>query len=219
MSGGGGICRARTEVRWMRFVDGENFTFQGSKFLQNEHILSTHLDIESPYYIKDQFLWIPVDGGSAMANYNLAPQWANTSVHNNQMPEAIRSYYYTMVTGAKDEVVPTVERKIWDRGFTPRVIWKEKGKMKSKAVDSSISVDMLSAAYENQFDLVEIWTGDADYIPLVNAVKKLGKVVVCCFFGENYGLSSELKIACDRYCDISGHMSLHWTRFSKEPKA
>lgn len=210
MSGIGGMCRAKTELRWMRFVDGENFVHQGSKFLTERFNRTAKLDIVSPFFKKDHFLWLPAQGWSAAINYHLAAQWSSARKENNQTPEAIRAYYYTVVSGARDEVVLVTEKMIWDIGFTPRVIWKEKAKKKSKAVDSSISVDMLSAAYENQFDLVEIWTGDADYIPLINAVKRLGKVVVCCFFGEEYGLSNELKVACDRYCDISELVEQRW---------
>ncbi|NGX57570.1 MAG: hypothetical protein K940chlam3_00463 [Chlamydiae bacterium] len=211
MSGGGGFCRAKTELRWMRFVDGENFVHQGSKFLAKHFNCPEELDVSSPFFLKEHFLWLPAQGGwSAVTNYNLSAHWPSARKENSQTPEAIRAYYYTVVSGDKDKVVPATEKTIWEIGFTPRVLWKKKGKMKSKAVDSSISVDMLSAAYENQFDLVEIWTGDADYIPLVNAVKRLGKIVVCCFFNEDYGLSQELRIACDRYCDISDLMLQRW---------
>jgi uncharacterized protein (TIGR00288 family) len=69
---------------------------------------------------------------------------------------------------------------------------------------------MLVAAYEDQFDVVEIWTGDADYIPLVEAVKRRGKVVICCFFNEDHGLSTSLRNSCDRYCDISELFTRKW---------
>lgn len=93
---------------------------------------------------------------------------------------------------------------------------QEKAKKKSKAVNSSISVDMLSVAYENQFDIVEIWTGGADHLPLISVVKRLGKVVICCCFGKKYGLSHELKVVHEHHCDISELMEQRWK--AKQPE-
>ena len=41
--------------------------------------------------------------------------------------------------------------------------------------------------------------GDGDYVPLVEEVKRLGKIVVCVFFDVGNGLSPALKIACDEF--------------------
>ncbi len=210
MSSAGGFCRAKTELRWMRFVDGENMVHQGTKFLESHFPHSGGPSSTSPFFEKGHFLWLPAQGWSAVTNYHLSAHWPSARNENSQTPEAIRAYYYTVVTGSREKVVPTTERKIWEIGFTPRVLWKAKATQKSKTVDSLISIDMLSAAYEDQFDLVEIWTGDADYIPLINAVKRLGKIVVCCFLGEEHGLSRELRIASDRYCDITDLMIKRW---------
>ena len=66
MSGIGGMCRAKTELRWMRFVDGENFVLEGGKFLKDRFNLTTDLDISSPFFKKDHFLWLPSKGWSAV---------------------------------------------------------------------------------------------------------------------------------------------------------
>lgn len=189
---------------------------QGTRFLESHFKCPVDLGNSSPFFEKNHFLWLPAQGWGAVKNYNLSAHWARGE--NSQTPEAIRAYYYTVVTGAKDTVVDATEAKLWEIGFTPRVLWKAKQKKKCKAVDSSISIDMLSAAYENQFDLVEIWTGDADYIPLIKAVKRLGKIVVCCFFGKDYGLSRELKLSCDRYCDISDLVINRWNADLSNPR-
>lgn len=64
MSGVGGMCRAKTELGWMRFVDGENFVHQGSKFLAERFNRSAKLNIVSPFFKKDHFLWLPAKVGA-----------------------------------------------------------------------------------------------------------------------------------------------------------
>jgi len=47
---------------------------------------------------------------------------------------------------------------------------------------------MLSHAFLNNYDVATLIAGDADYVPLVEEVKRLGKVVYVLFFVSN-GLS------------------------------
>lgn len=211
MSGIGGFNKGNeSKLRWMRFVDGENLALQGAKILQRQ--FGPECFKNSPEYFEPgSFLWFPSIGCSGLTNHHLSPHWrvSREGCWNNQASEAIRAYYYTVISGT-DEKFSSVEDRIWNLGFAPKVFRKSKSVQKTTCVDFSISAEMLAAAYKDQFDVVEIWTGDADYIPLIEEVKRCGKVVVCCFFNEDHGLSSYLKKSCDRYCDISALFSQRW---------
>src|SRR5579862_2464094 len=124
MSGAGGFCRGnKSELRWMRFVDGENIAFQGAKLLQDQ-IGPECLKFPSEYFEPDSFLWFPARGWSGVTNHHLCPHWkfSKEGCLNNQASEAIRASYYTVVQGADDKL-SSIKDKIWGLGFTPKVFW------------------------------------------------------------------------------------------------
>ena len=98
-----------------------------------------------------------------------------------------------------------------ERGFEPKLFKREHGK--SKAVDLALATDVLTLAGEGRYEVAVIFAGDGDYVPVVEAVKRLGRHVVVGFFaGEGHGLSDELRIAADDFVDITGYLVLYWRR-------
>src|SRR5437667_2576926 len=75
----------------------------------------------------------------------------------------IRSHYYTSTTGDTD-FVDGVRAKLRNLGFYPEVFSKPKG-ARSKGVDITLTKDMLSDAFMNNYDDAVLLAGDADYIP------------------------------------------------------
>src|SRR3972149_607642 len=113
---------------------------------------------------------------------------------------AVRSYYYTSVFG-DDNKIAEIKSKIWACGFDPQVFKKARKEEKAKGVDIALTIGMLSHAYMNNYDVALLFSGDGDYTPVVNEVKRLGKAVYICAFSRS-GLSEELKIASDSFIDI-----------------
>ncbi len=62
---------------------------------------------------------------------------------------------------------------------------------------------MLSHASRKNHALAILIAGDADYVPLVKAVKVEGSRVYVWFFDEHYGLSRDLRMSADLYAEIS----------------
>jgi uncharacterized LabA/DUF88 family protein len=113
----------------------------------------------------------------------------------------IRSFYYTAVAGEQKERDDAVQR-LKDAGFTTPCIFKKKpprqqGQEKSKKVDIKLSVDMLANAYMGNYDVAILVSGDADFVPAVREVQRLGKFVYLYFIDR--GLSPELKRAADGF--------------------
>ncbi|MEB3294339.1 MAG: NYN domain-containing protein [Synechococcales bacterium] len=105
----------------------------------------------------------------------------------------------------------TVQKKLHNIGFTPRVFKKASKDKKSKGVDIALATDVLSNAYNDNFDVVVLVAGDGDYKPLVEEIKHLGKVVYLNFFLEKKnGLSEELCLTSDRYFDFSKPFIQGW---------
>src|SRR5689334_6309925 len=146
--------------RWMMFVDGENLTFRAQEVLSANGVVPT----EGPFWNKDRFIWQPALQGVHVINQG----------RNYLETLAVRSYYYTSLTGDADSL-NQVRSKLWDLGFTPRVFKKHKQTEKAKGVDITLTKDMLLHAVNNHYDVAVLVAGDGDYVPLVDEVKHLGK--------------------------------------------
>lgn len=106
------------------------------------------------------------------------------------------------------------ERSLWENGFLAKVFKKQKQQTKSKGVDIALTTDFLSNAFLNNYDVAVLIAGDADYIPMVNEVKRLGKLVYIVFFhGEKLGLNLALHLASDQFLNISGTFKEQWLEF------
>jgi uncharacterized LabA/DUF88 family protein len=64
-----------------------------------------------------------------------------------------------------------------------------------KGDDIRLAVDMVSGAYENQYDTAVIVSGDGDFVPVVEKVRKLGKTVENAYISVSR--SSALSSACN----------------------
>lgn len=192
VSGGPPIHRRE----WMLFVDGENLTIRGQSLCAEKKVQL----VEGPNYKEDCFLWFC--GGQAR---NVRYQ-AENRLHDS----ALRAYYYTSVVGS-DEILTQVKQSLRDMSFAPVVFRKEKNR-NSKGVDIALTKDVLSHAFRGNFEIAVLVAGDADYLPLVEEVQRLGKLVYIWFYADVKvgGLNPALRLASDHFYDIT--TDLLWTR-------
>jgi uncharacterized LabA/DUF88 family protein len=186
-------------LRWMLFVDGENFAIRAKAFAAARSIDL----VEGENYQRDVFVWLPgVACNRPLTNNN--PQAAVPEVRKT----AVRAYYYTSCAGDHDKL-RNVEQSLWNLGFTPRVFKKPCKGTKSKGVDIAMTTDVLSHAYQDHYDVAVLLSGDADYVPVVNQLKRIGKIVLCLSF-DNSSFSNELKLASDRSISIDPLFEEKW---------
>ncbi|MCK4415462.1 MAG: NYN domain-containing protein [Candidatus Eisenbacteria sp.] len=196
--------------RWMMFVDGENLTLQGQKVAE-----AAGLQLQpGPYWRKDVFLWVP--GPDPVTTVFLVGYPGSMHLSFQLEQRAVRSHFYTALVGS-EETQRETEKQLRDRSFEPRVFRKVGGK--SKGVDIALTTDMLAHAYRDNYDLAVLIAGDRDYLPLVQEVKRLGKVVCVFFFAEpGYGLNPELRVAADRFGPLDQFIIDNWRRhLAKQP--
>lgn len=186
--------------RWMLFVDGENFTARFQEIAKN-HAVGLE---EGKYYRKDTFVWYP-DRNARMALTNSKDPPLKVEA------KAIRAFYYTSVTGGSENQ-GEVEAALWDMGFQPRVFHKDSRGQKSKGVDIRLTTDLLSNAFQDNYDVAVVISGDADYAPVFEEVKRLGKVVFLAFFANN-GLSPKLKLTADAFWECEQPFIELWQEF------
>jgi uncharacterized LabA/DUF88 family protein len=174
--------------RWMMFVDGENLTLRAQEFCQQNGIALN----EGKFYAKDAFVWLtslwPTDN----------PSWRNMDYE--LQPRGIRAHFYTSLRGDHDRV-RSVEESLKAIGFTPHVFKRPSDSRQSKGVDISLAKDLLANAFMNNYEAAILVAGDGDFVPLVDEVKRLGKIVYVMFFSAN-GLSPDLKLAADIFIPL-----------------
>jgi hypothetical protein len=184
--------------RWMLFVDGENLTIRAQAIADAEGIALS----EGPFYMKDTFVWLPDSPGTralgSTGELNLPLQ------HH-----AVRAHYYTSVIG-NEEKIRRVRNDLFEMGFAPKVFKKSKNR-RSKAVDITLATDMLSHAHRDNYDVAFLFAGDGDYVPLVEEVQRLGKVVYVAFF-KGSGLSNDLELASDTFLYFDGFFFAMWKK-------
>jgi uncharacterized LabA/DUF88 family protein len=172
----------------MLFVDGENVTARGQEISKERS-----LEFEAGQHFKrDVYLW------PRGANPR-KPLFPSHSSGARLFEYAVRAYYYTSTTG-DDSILEDVRKSLWELHFTPSVFRKSKG-ARSKGVDITLTKDMLSHAFHGHYDVAVLCTGDGDYVPVVEEVKRMGKIVHLLAFAS--GLNPRLKYACDDFFDLA----------------
>jgi uncharacterized LabA/DUF88 family protein len=189
--------------RWMLFIDGENLTIRAQEWAKVKGFPL----IEGGYYLPNVFVWIPgAKANTALTNTGNPPL--------EIQPYAIRSYYYTSVVGDEPKR-SAVRRALWELGFHPEVFKKTKQDQKAKGVDIALAKDFLSNAYNDNYDVAVLVAGDGDYIPLVEEVKRLGKVVYVAFFcDKGFGLNEDLELSSDRSFEFGSLFQEKWVEFA-----
>lgn len=82
----------------------------------------------------------------------------------------------------------------------PRTFKKESRSAKTKSVDINLTVDALRAGCNGQGDVVQLLSGDGDYIPLIDEVMRHGTQVWVCAFSK--GLNPQLRHVADEFFDL-----------------
>jgi hypothetical protein len=183
----------------MLFVDGENLTLRAQALVASMAKFSLP---PGPLYREDVFVWLP----RTACEHGAADLSIFHDVHLGGPP--LRSIYYTSLVG-DEETLQKVRTDLWTLEFQPEVFKKTARDQKAKGVDISLTKDMLSHAFLDNYDIAVLVAGDGDYVPLVQEIKRLGKRVHLCFFAGQ-GLNPNLKLAADHFADLTQDFMQHW---------
>jgi uncharacterized LabA/DUF88 family protein len=153
-------------------------------------------DAAAFFYQKDVYFWPERQPAAHWIVYGrgINAPWTKR-FHGNTHAE--RAYYYTCTQGDQ-KAVNKIHDDLASRGFSPTVMHKPKG-ARAKGVDISLTKDMLLQAFLGNYDIAVLVSGDGDYKPVVEEVRRFGKWVIVAFFDEANGLSPDLRRAADEY--------------------
>jgi hypothetical protein len=178
--------------RWMIFVDGEGFTARVEEFARTS---AGALDPGTAYR-PGVFFWFPFSYPGEIlsgAEGNLLMKTPPT-----------RSLYYTSASGG-EKGLDVARGEIWKLGFEPKVFRRTRRGGGTKAETAALTTDMLSNAYSDNFDIAVLVAGDAAFVPLVEELKRRGKVVYVVFFSLQ-GADAALRFAADVFIALDSRL-------------
>ena len=178
---------------WMLFVDGENLEARGKAYLRANAIEP----VAGPYFRAGVFLWFPPPGSGR----------TNFFARGGLQHTAVRAHYYTSTKAGEPERTQ-IRAQLRDLGFDPWVVVKGSSRA-SKGVDIKMTTDILANAYLNTYEVAVLLTGDGDYVPVVEWVKQLGKLVWVLAVGDK-SLNQDLRLAADQYVDLGPDLLARW---------
>lgn len=197
-----GLTDLLRDTAWHLFVDGENFAIRGGKVLKD-----AGCDPTIGPYRRDVYLWLPRSlatfpffahrprGGGPLGG--ALPDW--------RVVNATRAYYYTSTT-SDEPAWSEIRLELRALGFEPRLFRKVGDR--SKAVDIALATDSLMLAAEGRSQATVIMSGDGDFVPVVDALKRLGQRVIVCAFGSS--TNREMVIAADDFIDLEPLIVSRW---------
>jgi uncharacterized LabA/DUF88 family protein len=174
-------------VKSVIFVDGENLT------MRYQALAGAGRKPKSDVvHIPDVFVWHP--------GINMNRAVIDTDI--------IRINYYTSKIGDDAAITATREciarQRYYGRGdlygpcqLHPRVYKKPLKSTKSRLVDINITIDMMRHAYTDAVDVVYLFSGDGDFVELVEDIGRSGKRVCVAAFSS--GLDPRLPVVADRF--------------------
>lgn len=171
--------------RWMLFVDGENFTIRSQEYAKSAGLSIEELAWDN-LYSQDNYFW-------PKGVLPLLHPWIHPWVMS--VPGE-RAYYYTMMQGDEPRF-DFVRDALKVCGFESILARKPRGQ-RAKGVDIALTKDMLVNAFYNNYDVAVLVSGDGDYVPVVEELKRMGKIVIVAFYPEQ-GLNPTLRRAADRF--------------------
>lgn len=131
----------------------------------------------------------------------------------------IRTYYYNAVVRREEgeERYQSQQRFFENLKRVPYLdlrlgrLEKRGGTTVEKGIDVKVATDMLWQAHNNVYDTAILVSGDADYVPAVEAVKAIGKHVEVAFVTS--GRSLDLQQTADKFIALdTSVLSACWLR-------
>jgi uncharacterized LabA/DUF88 family protein len=175
--------------RVMVFIDGENLTLRFKEMLKGGSIANTEVIHKEDTYA-----------------------WSENSIQIEGLYEIIRASYYTYTIGPQEAAISLTSNEIKNLKFNrhlgsqmhnklhPVVFWKSQSSRKGKGVDIQLTVDALIHAFENNFDIFYLVSGDGDFAPLVKEIIRKGKQVYVAALSS--GLNENLKYTADVFVSL-----------------
>lgn len=191
------------QKRAFLFIDSSNFyhTLKDSNALAWFSYADLYKELSKQYNITKVFFY------DAVKSIDIEPeQYSKQQIYHQSLVKSIPNLALRLrklrYLGANNRV----EEELKKTNFCEKCLQKVRGFLlraglvklsKEKGIDIMLATDMIRAAFEEQFDIALIATGDADFVPAVKMVQTFKKEVVNIHFYSNS--ASELRNTCNSH--------------------
>ncbi|MFN9807001.1 MAG: NYN domain-containing protein [Betaproteobacteria bacterium] len=193
------------------FVDGENLVFRYQEMLAAGRI--PHTDT---VHIPDCFVWNPRVLNDHM--WNLKRISYHTSViGDDQRVREVRNRIAATTFACKTGVVGGSAGAFTTRSgqLVPFVRKKSARARKESVCDVALTVEVLRACYRDHAKIIWLFSGDSDFVPLLNEVVHSGKTAYVSALSS--GLSDDLPLAVDEYLPLDKYFFQPLSDATREP--
>jgi len=184
----------KSDLKHMFFIDGSNLLIE----------LSKEIGVE---FRSDK---------PPLNAINLAQLIINNICTYIDPQKVIRKYWFGSYQGS-EEFGEKIKGRLRECDFEPVIIKKKNNK--EKGVDISLTKEALVNAFNKNFEIAYLVSGDEDFLPVVAEIKRYGAKVYGAFF--EHGLSPELKLSFDLFNQIgeTGNIREQWHQIIDRIKA
>jgi uncharacterized LabA/DUF88 family protein len=144
--------------RMMAFVDGENLVCRFQTMQEGK------TSSDQVVHQQDVFVWHPhfLTNARTRGFRVLRINYYTSLVGDDNKMEQIRS----KLRSCRSSICPCA--------VTPVLFKRSRGQRSSKGVDIKLTTDLLTHVYQDNVEAVYLLSGDGDYIPLIEEVKRKG---------------------------------------------
>ena len=145
--------------------------------------------------------------------------WSHDAIEVSWMRKVttiVDRVYFTSFSGDED-TLHSLKVKVRNCNFEPQIVKevrslaKQRGTAlgndgiieKPKGVDIALAVRMLEDAHRNVFDECALFTSDVDYIPVIEAVQRMGKRVFVFGYQNGIGKNSAMEYVPVEFIDLT----------------
>jgi uncharacterized LabA/DUF88 family protein len=132
------------------------------------------------------------------------------------IPDVNKAFYFSSACGDENQL-HTIKARIRREWFEPEIVHEPRQLAKQreaqrqahqviykpKGVDIRMATRLLQDAYRQVYDECFLFTSDADFLPVIDAVQQLGKKVYVCGYRQGIGERSPLEYCPDRFIDLT----------------
>jgi uncharacterized LabA/DUF88 family protein len=181
---------AAPHKRAMAFVDGENLA------IRYKELTATKTPHNENAYLEDVYIWHKgFTGIIAQSHEIIRTIYYTSAVGDENKLDAIRDDLSKMTYGQHmSSMLPNYLQSM--------VFKRDKGTKRSKGVDIALTIEALMQSYNKNVDSILLMTGDGDFLPLINEIKRMGIFVYLQSF--SLGLNQDLKRSADYYWCLDG---------------
>jgi uncharacterized LabA/DUF88 family protein len=159
-------------------------------------------------YHKAHFFW----DGMLLRCARALEQYAHRAVYVTSIATDDNGEHSAAVYIRKAGFEPLIVREDRDLAKSHKAaLEKQQMLIKGKGVDISLAVRMLEDAQRDLFKTCVLVTSDADYLPLIEAVRRMGKNVAVLGYGEDIAKRNpKFEYVPDQWVDIGRNFMQEW---------